>query len=446
MKKSNIPYFIFILINAAIALSCYFYPVTRDEFYYLDKINFPNPFEEYFFSYHFGNPRIGQFLSNVVSRNILLEVVFGLLLFNAFISVLFLNVYRKIPDFRKRKEMISYLSLAAVFIFSINYFGEMFYYTPYSTNYTFTTVFYLFYVFIISDYYLFGNEKMLTKLPYLGLVFFGIFMGMSNEHVPPILVGVSALFAFLYFIKVKKLPSFKVIILPISIVVGYAILFFAPANKIKQKVVGKSILDTELSDYLSSWIKIFKNYFYFNKELILLTAVVIVAILLWNNKIIKSIFSTKKIAFWGLLFILPLMIVAVSPLIGTRLLFFSSSVLIIVLYKIMIILLDSKKIKIPTVIVYGILLIYFGGSVFITFNANQNYEKLISEIEIQRKQTKEIELDHHLNYFNPNFGNYINRKILLESGENYLDQDASHDTPVERNLKVYFQLQSIKEK
>ena len=71
---------------------------------------------------------------------------------------------------------------------------------------------------------------------------------------------------------------------------------------------------------------------------------------------------------------------------------------------------------------------------------------MISEIEIQRKQTKEIELDHHLNYFNPNFGNYINRKILLESGENYLDQDASHDTPVERNLKVYFQLQSIKEK
>ena len=146
MKKSNFPYLVFILINAAIAISCFYYPVTRDEFYYLGQINVPSPFLEYYNSYHFGNPRIGQFFANIISRNKFFEVIFGMLLFNSFISVLFLNIYRKFPDFRQSVEMQKFLWLAGFFVLFINYFGEMFYYTPYSTNYTFTHVFYLFYI------------------------------------------------------------------------------------------------------------------------------------------------------------------------------------------------------------------------------------------------------------------------------------------------------------
>ena len=61
MKKSNLPYFIFFFINVAILVSCYFYPVSRDEFYYLEKVNTPNLFTEYYDSYVRVNPRIGQF-------------------------------------------------------------------------------------------------------------------------------------------------------------------------------------------------------------------------------------------------------------------------------------------------------------------------------------------------------------------------------------------------
>lgn len=448
MKKSKFPYIVFILINLAVAVSCFFYPVSRDEFYYLDLRNVPNPFLEYYNSYLFGNPRIGQFFANIISRNKLFEMVFGMLLFNAFISVLFLNIYRKFPDFRQSNEIRKFLWLSGFFIFFINYFGEMFYYTPYSSNYTFTHVFYLLYVFIICEYYLHENKSIIKNVPVLVFLISGIVIGMANEHVPPVLVGVSLLCAFIYYLKNKKFPNLKLIVLPVFTIIGYAILFFAPANKIKEKVVGKSVLNTNLSDYLASWMKILKIYFYYNRELLGLMIVVVLVIIVWNKQIEKSIFPARKILFWGLLFLLPLMIVGISPLIGTRLLFFSTCILIIILYKIILVLIELKHIRINIGIVYAFLFLFFGMSVIMTFRANQNYEMLISEIEQKSKQTKNIELDHHLNYFTLDIHSYfnLNRKIFLESGRDYIDTDASHDTSMEKNLKNYYQLNTIKEK
>ena len=166
MKKSNLPYFIFFFINVAIAISCYFYPVSRDEFYYLEKVNHPNVFAEYYNSYLRVNPRIGQFFSNLVSRNLFLEVVFGLLLFNGFIAVLFLNIYRRFPNLKEAKDLRKFLIIAAFFIFMVSYFGEMFYYTPFSTNYTLTHVFYLIFVFLFTEYYIYEKESELNKINY----------------------------------------------------------------------------------------------------------------------------------------------------------------------------------------------------------------------------------------------------------------------------------------
>ena len=444
MKKSNLPYIVFILINVAIAISCYYYPVSRDSFCYINKNNGPSPFLEYYNSYHTVNPRIGQFFANLVSRNKFLVVLFGVLLFNSFISVLFLNIYRKFPDLRQVDELRKFLWLSGFFIFFINYFGEMFYYTPYSTNYTLTHVFYLFYVFVISDYYLDGNKSFIKKIPFFLILVLGLFIGMSNEHVPPVLVAVSFLFAVIYFIKLRKIPSLKLIVFPLSIVVGYALLFFAPANNIKQKVVGKSVMDIGLSDYLSNWIRIIKTYFYYNRELLLLLIVVLIAATIWHKKIRKANFSTEKILFWGLLFIMPLLIVAVSPLIGTRLLFFSTSILLIILYKLIIFKLKERKLS--DILLYTFFFVFFGMSMIMTFRANQDYEMLISEIENKKISTKDIELDHQLNYFTLDIGSYLNRKIFLESGESYIDQNPLQDTSMERNLKSKFDLRSIKQK
>ena len=81
-----------------------------------------------------------------------------------------------------------------------------------------------------------------------------------------------------------------------------------------------------------------------------------------------------------------------------------------------------------------------------TFKANQEYTMLTSEIMQKKNGTNDIELNHHLNYFTLDVGSYLNRKIFLESGEEYIDQNPSEDTPVEKNLKEYFQLKSIKRK
>ena len=283
MKKSNFPYLVFIFINFAVALSCLFYPVSRDEFYYLNLVNVQNPFLEYGQSYQFGNPRLGQFFCNIISRNTILEVLFGIFLFNAFIAALFLNIYRKLPDFKQVNDLKKFLYVAAFFIFFINYFGEMFYYTPFSSNYTFTHIFYLVYVFVISEYYLHENKNLVRRIPFFAIVIFGIAIGMGNEHVPPVLVAVSLLAALIYFLKKKTIPDWKLIILPVFTIIGYAILFFAPANKIKQKTVGKSVLDIGLQDYLANWIRIIKVYFYYNKELILLVVFIVVISIFWNK-------------------------------------------------------------------------------------------------------------------------------------------------------------------
>ena len=269
---------------------------------------------------------------------------------------------------------------------------------------------------------------------------------MSNEHVPPVLVAVSFLFALIYFIKYRRIPSLKLIVFPLSIVVGYAFLFFAPANKIKQKVVGKSVMDIGLSDYLSNWIRIIKTYFYYNRELLLLLIVVLIAVMIWHKKIRKANFSLERILFWGLLFIMPLLIVAVSPLIGTRLLFFSTSILLIILYKLIVYLFDFKQSKLSNMLLYGFFTVFFGMSMIMTFRANQDYEMLISEIEHKKINTKDIELDHQLNYFTLDIGSYLNRKIFLESGESYIDENPLQDTSMERNLKSKFDLRSIKQK
>ncbi len=446
MKKSNLHYIVIILINVAIAISCYYYPVSRDSFYYINKNNGPSPFLEYYNSYQTVNPRIGQFFANLFSRNKFLVVLFGVLLFNSFISVLFLNIYRKLPDLRQVDELRKFLRLSGFFIFFINFFGEMFYYTPYSTNYTLTHLFYLFYVFVISDYYLDGNKTFIKKIPFFLIFVLGLFIGMSNEHVPPVLVAVSFLFALIYFIKLRKIPGLKLIVFPLSIVVGYALLFFAPANEIKQKVVGKSVMDIGLSDYLSNWIRIIKTYFYYNRELLLLLIVVLIAITIWHKKIRKANFSLEKILFWGLLFVMPLLIVAVSPLIGTRLLFFSTSILLIILYKLILFLFELKESKFSNILLHVFLIVFFGMSMIMTFRANQNYEMLISEIEHKKINTKDIELDHQLNYFTLDIGSYLNRKIFLESGESYIDENPLQDTSMERNLKSKFDLRSLKQK
>ena len=446
MKKSNLPYFIFFFINVAILVSCYFYPVSRDEFYYLEKVNTPNLFTEYYDSYVRVNPRIGQFFSNLISRNIFLEITFGLLLFNGFVAVLFLNIYRKLPNFRESKDLRKFMMIAAFFILLLSYFGEMFYYTPFSTNYTLTHLFYLIFVFLFTEYYIYRREDHLNKINYILLVFFGLFIGMGNEHIPPVLLLMSFLGGAYYLFKNKKLPNLRFIILPISIFIGYLMLFFAPANRVKEKVVGKSPFDIETASYLSNFKNIFKTYFYYNIEFIIIGILIIISAFIFRKKLKMSILVKREMLIYVPFLLLPLFIVAVSPLMGPRLLFFSTVITIIILYKLGIVLQEYFKFKFCDFVSYAFLMVFFIFSLMITFHANQNYKFIINEIKKEKLKSDDVILSEEFNYFDDRFGTRLNRKILLESGKDYIDENANDNKSMELNLMNYYHLKSLKEK
>ena len=446
MKKSNLPYFIFFFINVAILVSCYFYPVSRDEFYYLEKVNTPNLFTEYYDSYVRVNPRIGQFFSNLISRNIFLEITFGLLLFNGFVAVLFLNIYRKLPNFRESKDLRKFMMIAAFFILLLSYFGEMFYYTPFSTNYTLTHLFYLIFVFLFTEYYIYRREDHLNKINYILLVFFGLFIGMGNEHIPPVLLLMSFLGGAYYLFKNKKLPNLRFIILPISIFIGYLMLFFAPANRVKEKVVGKSPFDIETASYLSNFKNIFKTYFYYNIEFIIIGILIIISAFIFRKKLKMSILVKREMLIYVPFLLLPLFIVAVSPLMGPRLLFFSTVITIIILYKLGIVLQEYFKFKFCAFVSYAFLMVFFIFSLMITFHANQNYKFIINEIKKEKLKSDDVILSEEFNYFDDRFGTRLNRKILLESGKDYIDENANDNKSMELNLINYYHLNSLKEK
>lgn len=444
MKRSNIFYLLFFFINVAVAFSCYFFPVTRDEFYYLTKVNTPNLFSEYYASYIGVNPRIGQFFSNAISRNIFVEILFGVLLFNAFISILFLNIYRRFPNFKKVEHLEQFLKIAAFFIFLLSYFGEMFYYTPFSTNYTMTHVFYLMFIFLYTEYYIYKNEDQLNKINYFLLVIFGLFIGMGNEHIPPVLLLMSFLGGANYLFKNRKLPNLRMIILPIFIFVGYLILFFAPANGIKKKDVGKPVLDIGLESYLSNFTRIFKFYFYYNTELIIAGIMIVLCFFIFRKKIKWGLFPKKEILIYISFLVLPFFILAVSPLFGMRLLFFSSTLIIIILYQLCIALNGFFKFKFLRETSGAMLVVFFILSIFLTLHAHQNYTFVSEEIKSEKLKSTDVVLRNHFNYYDPRFGNMLNRKILLDSGVDYIDHDPSHDNSIEKNLIQYYDLNTIK--
>lgn len=443
MKTKFIAYFLLFFVNIAVAISCYYYPVTRDQFFYLDKHNLINPFREYYNAYLYSNPRINQFFTNIISRTKWVEVLFGIIIFNSFFSVLFLNIYRRWPQFSEIKDVSRFLVFTAFFIFLISYFGEMFYYTPFNTNYTLSHIFYLFYIFILTDYYQDKNEDFIGKFPPLFIVILGIYIGMSNEHIPPVLLAFSFFAAVFYTLKNKKLPNYKLITLNISLFIGYLILFFAPANKVKEKMVNKSPFEISLKEYSHNIITIFKSYYYYNAELILLSAIIVILAVLYFKKIKTYKKITVRILIYLALVGFSLAIVGLSPLIGTRLLFFSTILIIIIMYELFNIIINNLYVKkILSGMAFVWLLIFFSISIFVTFTANRNSEMVLQEITKKSSSTKDVIVQKGFHYFIPELGKF-NRKILLENGDSYIDKNPSQNTSQEKNIINYFRIKSI---
>ncbi|GAB0155125.1 hypothetical protein CHRYSEOSP005_03850 [Chryseobacterium sp. Alg-005] len=446
MNSKYLSYFVLAFINICFILSVVFYPPLRDELYYLAPANL-NVFQEYYNAYLAGNPRIGQFFCNAISRNMVFKVIFELALFNGFITGLFLLVFRKLPALGSKNDLVKLIIMTGGFVFLIRYFGEMFYYTPFSTNYSFSVIIYMVYIYIMSEYYWYENnilKKYSVNVPVI--ILFGIFTGMCNEHVPPVLIGASLLAAGCYVLVKKRMVNYKILIAHISLIIGYLLLFFAPANRVKFKVVGKESYGFNIADYLNNFKSILNLYRYYNPELVALTILsVILAVLLYRKKIIGRdfIIRTSILLILGLLCV---PIIAYSPLLGTRLLFFTNTMLFVVVFSVFfkcIEVYQAEKINKGFYIFTTLFsVIFFMISVILSYNGGNNYLLITSQIAEATRSSKSVVIQESFNFHTPAFGHF-NRRIFLENGKEYIDDDVQTDTNEEKNLKGFYQLNNL---
>ncbi|UFH30853.1 DUF6056 family protein [Chryseobacterium sp. C-71] len=438
-----------ILIFVLYLLCIYFYPKTRDEFYYLVN-DHSTVIAEFSNSYFNVNARIGQFFSNLSGRSMLANLITSGLMFVNFFYLSFLTVFRTFPtanSLNLKKSII----ISGLFIFLINYFGEMFFYVPYSTNYTLTNVFYLLYIFVIIEYFIYNRDLFsLYKIPVWLIIVFGIFTGMGNEHVPPALLLLTGLLFLSFIIKNKKilLPSKKISFAFISVIIGYFILFFAPANRVRFKKEGKQEFGFNIADYFGNLKLISKIYYYYNFELLIFLGIIstVVILLFVRRKIEKSlIFELLSYIFLALVCIF---ITAYSPIIGTRLLFFSNVLFILSGFIILFrnnhsFFTSSTKTNLATILVGLFVGTYFISAFMISKNANENYCKVMTEIENKAKSSKNVIIEKSFDYQMSIFGK-LNRKVLLDTGESYIDTDNKSNTPVEKNIIYFFKINTIK--
>ena len=432
------------IVCIAVFFSCFWFPITRDELYYLE--GYTNPFLEYYNSYLTVNPRIGQFFSNLIGRSFILELVFGLMLFIGFFYVFYLFIFKKTISFRSNKEVSRLLVIVAVFVFLINQFGEMFYYVPFSTNYTLTHIFYILYLYILGEFYIDEKNHLSGKNSFLILIIlFGVFVGMGNEHVPPVLLALSGIGGVYYLLRYKKMPNIRMIILNLSVLLGYFLIFFAPAQSTRYGGKGASVIKSDLGYYIQGFVKIGKVFYYRNPEIIIMIFVVLVLLIFLRKKIAeKEIIRILLLIFTGFA---TFFILVFSPFVESRLIFFSNClfILAICIFGKELLKHYSKYSIVIFTLASSYLIVFFSMSVFVCYQANRNYNQIISEIIEKRRSGDNVVLEASFNFETKELGKY-NRKIILDKGTDYIDDNFAEDTSPEYNLKKYYHLKSISTK
>ncbi|MEG0760425.1 MAG: DUF6056 family protein [Chryseobacterium sp.] len=192
---------------------------------------------------------------------------------------------------------------------------------------------------------------------------------------------------------------------------------------------------------------IFKYFYHYNLILIIVVIVsFLIALYLLSRRVLdreNKILIASYISLAGL----AILVISYSPLIGTRLMFFSTTMLIILvcfLFKNLIKCFDFNKnvLKISSSVW---LLVYFVLSTIVCYNANEIYNNFYNEISQKAKISKDVILDEELNYFDQNFPTF-NRKVLLESGNEYVDKEVKNKTAEEKNIILHFNLKTLSHK
>lgn len=431
------------IIAVAIFLCAYYYPISRDDFFYYKSFGI-SVFEEYKIAYFEGNPRIGQFFTNLVMRDVFLKSFYAVFLFFSFFVVIFLNVFRRLPSIKSTFDVCTLIGMMGIFSFLIYVFGEMFFYGSFSGNYTLSVVFYMLFLYFITDYYIYDKNHFSSSKWSIPIIFIvGIYTGMCNEHVPPVLISLSFLASFIYFIKNKKLPNFKILLYQFTLIIGYLLLFFAPANSVKYKSLGKEHESFSMVGYFKNFVNVLNYFRYFTPELVFIFGLCLLAIILLfiKKKINAKVFLL--VMSYSVAGILTIAIVSYAPLSGTRLVFFTNTMFLIVIFFTLYQVNKQRIIFQITNVVGGLaLFVLLGCGIVIYKNANENFKMVTKTIEEEGKKNKDVVLKTNFDYYHPSFGLY-NRRFLLDRGNEYINNDPRTDTSAELILKNYYHLKSL---
>jgi len=453
MTKNIVPQMVYIFINIACLFCLFYYPRTRDEFYYLFDMTIPQRFEECFNSYLHINPRIGQWITNFVSRSMFLKMIYGLVMFNSFFYMLYLLLFRKAPSFKDSGSMKKVLLIVFIFVVLTKFFGEMFFYTPFGGNYTFIMPFYLWYIYGMTEYFVYGNDVFKDRKSILFLLFvflLGVFTGMGNEHIPPVLISFTFL-GFLYkVVKDKKWPPLAITIYYISIIVGYMLLYFAPANAERYSKLENGSSVFHLMEYVKQFKAVLMMYRYYLQELSV-AVLVCIFFFLFYKKLKITIHEKIRLIVLLTMGLVTLPIVAYSPMIGLRLIFFTNTLWILCICSLLFSLLERFKNKKTENLLSSFsslyLVIFFAVGCFICYNGYKNSETVFQEITLKSKKSDKVVLEQGFDYFSDTFNYFnMNRRFLLENGSDYIDNDPLKDTRQEMIIKMKFHLKELSKK
>lgn len=229
MKTAAYPIFIIFLFLSSFTFLSYQYPVTADLWYFFGGSN-DSPISFYEHTYFFGNPRIGELLlyfggnthTNIAIANLVSLIVF-------LCSAYSCATGRIYPALTLR-DLIVFLAPLVFIAWTLPSSGTMFFYLPFSANYVFGLGLLLTFCAALRFSVERNSKAAIFALPPLGFI-----AGLSNEHTVPAVIGIIFLMLIYAIFSCRRIVQTLAIGL-VFLAAGYALLFFAPGQKIRYAV------------------------------------------------------------------------------------------------------------------------------------------------------------------------------------------------------------------
>lgn len=308
---------------AAVAFISWIAPPTGDIWGYLVAAEGQSPLDlaqRYLHGYFTNNPRIGQYMLALAGYGPLATAAVNVSSLALLLAGGFTLASGRLPKLLRLDHTFAMLIMFSAICAAGTEVGQALFYVPYTTNYVFGFGLLVSFLAIVRV----GSTAETSWSTIAAVVILGLLAGLSNEHTPPVVLGLG-LAAILVHITTLVDLHLKPIhyVAFVSLLIGYLALYFAPGQAVRYSSIDKSAGFEELLTNLPGRIRQVSELLFANSAEYYLLAVLlaIAAIALaWQRS------ELQRILWPVLVLVISLGIAATvtaSPLVGQRLLFAS---------------------------------------------------------------------------------------------------------------------------